>query len=325
MLPSDTDDGGTSATSSSAPAALEPTTDDGIETTAVSTLPPQSPAPSKTKSNNHTRTSVIVIGAGMSGLACARELQHRGYSVLVVEARRRVGGRLNGGSIRIKHHHAANKDEDSISTHADIDLGGALIHGMIDNPIASLVQEIGLSLQPVSECLLLNSSGWPVDPREDDKTSSLFNECLDIAFTRIAEQETGDNPSTSFGTLFKTVCHEKGVSPSTLLQWHQANLEVSCGASFDRLGYQWNDDEQYGFEGDHVALQQSWKAVTAALAEELDILYEAPVKHIHIVHPLPETKKDNLHGASEANPPRTTSNAARNSHRIMSRNNQQPA
>jgi monoamine oxidase len=37
---------------------------------------------------------VIIIGAGFSGLACAYELRSRGYDVLVLEARNRVGGRI---------------------------------------------------------------------------------------------------------------------------------------------------------------------------------------------------------------------------------------
>src|SRR5690349_1143116 len=38
---------------------------------------------------------VIVIGAGVSGLAAARELRLRGLSVLVVEGRDRIGGRVH--------------------------------------------------------------------------------------------------------------------------------------------------------------------------------------------------------------------------------------
>src|SRR4051812_14787788 len=38
---------------------------------------------------------VIVIGAGVSGLAAARELRLRGLSVLVLEARDRIGGRVH--------------------------------------------------------------------------------------------------------------------------------------------------------------------------------------------------------------------------------------
>src|SRR5687768_63131 len=38
--------------------------------------------------------SVLVIGAGFSGLACAFELMSAGYDVSVIEARERVGGRV---------------------------------------------------------------------------------------------------------------------------------------------------------------------------------------------------------------------------------------
>jgi monoamine oxidase len=37
---------------------------------------------------------IIVIGAGLSGLETALTLEENGYKVLVLEGRRRVGGRL---------------------------------------------------------------------------------------------------------------------------------------------------------------------------------------------------------------------------------------
>jgi len=42
---------------------------------------------------------VVVVGAGLAGLAAARELSARGASVGVVEARERVGGRVENHDI----------------------------------------------------------------------------------------------------------------------------------------------------------------------------------------------------------------------------------
>ena len=38
------------------------------------------------------RPSVLIVGAGLAGLAAARELERRGCGVIVIEARERVGG-----------------------------------------------------------------------------------------------------------------------------------------------------------------------------------------------------------------------------------------
>lgn len=233
---------------------------------------------------------IIVLGAGISGLACARELKQRGHDVLVVEARNRVGGRLKGEPVEVKDDQEENNTSKTNKSKRKesqtcVDLGGALIHGVDDNPVYLIAKQMGVPLYSVSQdyCLLLDENGWPFDAKEDEKISTLFNECLDKTFAMAELDKTSKN---NFGDLFDTVCKEKGVSPDNpLLKWHQANLELPTGADFHDLGYTWNDDEPFGFEGDHVAIQTSWKFFMERLAEGLDIAYNCPVEKIIIVKP----------------------------------------
>ncbi len=61
--------------------------------------------------NTSKTTDVLVIGAGMAGMTAAKRLQERGFTVKVVEARNRIGGRMYT----------------DYSTGAAVDMGGAWI------------------------------------------------------------------------------------------------------------------------------------------------------------------------------------------------------
>lgn len=200
-------------------------------------------------------SKVIVIGAGISGLATARELQMRGYQVTVLEARSRPGGRLKQG--------------------IGCDLGGALLHGIAGNPVYDVLKSSSIETVRMQELLLLNDAGWPVEPKEDEKALKNFNECLDEAFQRDVN---------SFGKAFDKVVADRNVQ-NAVFRWHQSNLELSCGCPLQQLGKDWNEDEAYGFEGDHVALRDTWDSVVQKLAEPLSIYYDQPVSKIELVEP----------------------------------------
>jgi monoamine oxidase len=78
---------------------------------------------------NATRTDVVVIGAGVSGLAAARALRERGVRAEVLEARDRIGGRI-----------FTHRDP---RAPAPIELGAEFIHGSAPETMA-IVREAGL-------------------------------------------------------------------------------------------------------------------------------------------------------------------------------------
>jgi len=72
------------------------------------------------------KVDVVVVGGGISGLVAARDVVHRGRSVLLVEARKRVGGRV------LNHH---------LDQGATIESGGAFV-GPTQNHILRLAKEL---------------------------------------------------------------------------------------------------------------------------------------------------------------------------------------
>ncbi|MBL8861698.1 MAG: FAD-dependent oxidoreductase [Planctomycetes bacterium] len=78
---------------------------------------------------------VVVVGAGLAGLACAHELRARGADVVVLEARARVGGRVH--------------TLEDVLPGAAVEAGGEFIGANHPRWIAS-ARRFGLALEPVA-------------------------------------------------------------------------------------------------------------------------------------------------------------------------------
>lgn len=91
---------------------------------------------------------VIVVGAGLSGLAAARELDRGGLDVRVLEARDRVGGRT-------LNHSVGERDDDVV------ELGGQWV-GPTQHEVLALARELGIETYPThtaGENLFEDSTG----------------------------------------------------------------------------------------------------------------------------------------------------------------------
>ncbi|KAL5347097.1 hypothetical protein ACLOAV_008240 [Pseudogymnoascus australis] len=152
---------------------------------------PREPA-SKQRPGKRPRKTIAVIGAGMSGLGCARQLEglfahfeshflEKGEevpNVIVLEGRDRVGGRVYSRGFKADTS-ASTLEEGNRCT---AEMGGMIITGFErGNPLNILVRgQLALdyhALRPTTT--LYDFNGQPVDQTRDHLAEKLYNDILD--------------------------------------------------------------------------------------------------------------------------------------------------
>ncbi|NQV06992.1 FAD-dependent oxidoreductase [bacterium] len=93
--------------------------------------------------------TVLVIGAGLAGLAAASALTAAGYETAVLEARSRVGGRVHSAQL----------------AGSVIDLGASWIHGRRGNPLSALADTVEAARVPTDydSISIYGPDGSPLD------------------------------------------------------------------------------------------------------------------------------------------------------------------
>jgi monoamine oxidase len=166
-------------------------------------------------------TEVVVIGAGVAGLACARELCEAGLRVTILEARSRIGGR-----IWTAH---------SSLTNAPVELGAEFIHGL-PREVWQIVERAELQTQELTpnqwrleQSRLAPASGsW-------DQIDSIFRRidesAPDQSFQEFLEHACGDLPrharieATTYVESFHA-CNASRISAHALAHWHRSEREI---------------------------------------------------------------------------------------------------
>ena len=111
---------------------------------------------------------VVVVGAGIAGLAAAERLHRAGIACVVLEARDRIGGRLHTVDL----------------AGVPVDLGGSWIHHPIGNPMSSLCAEYGIARDPGDPMPSLTAYD------KVERLRDLMSQpSLEGVFTQLTEQE----------------------------------------------------------------------------------------------------------------------------------------
>lgn len=213
-------------------------------------------------------SNVVIVGAGLAGLAAARHLLAQGFKVVVLEGRNRPGGRVQTKKMK----------GDGVVAAAD--LGGSVLTGINGNPLGVLARQLGFPLHKVRDkCPLYLPSGRSVDPDVDARVEYTFNQLLDkVCKLRQAMLDEMKSVDVSLGTAleaFRKVCKVAEKSEERmLLNWHLANLEYANASLLSHLSLAyWDQDDPYEMGGDHCFIPGGNVRFVHALAEGLPIFY----------------------------------------------------
>ncbi|XP_074604589.1 lysine-specific histone demethylase Su(var)3-3 [Brevipalpus obovatus] len=131
---------------------------------------------------------VLIIGAGVAGLAAALQLHRFGMEVIVLEARDRVGGRV-----------VTFRKNNFIA-----DLGSHVITGLGGNPLAVIAKQINMQLCRIKQrCPLYESNGSTVPKEKDEMVEREFNRLLEA--TSYLSHELPFNDPISLGAALEYI------------------------------------------------------------------------------------------------------------------------
>ncbi|GAX82527.1 hypothetical protein CEUSTIGMA_g9954.t1 [Chlamydomonas eustigma] len=214
---------------------------------------------------------VIVIGAGIAGLTTAKELSSKGLSVVVLEARDRIGGRL----------YTANIDG------TPVDLGGAWIHGLgspsCQNAIYSLALRCGFQVRTTDydDAVFYDNFSHRMDTHSVNAMDRIFDEFAAFVAGLVARDPSTKSRLSVDAAVKMFERMRGGVSEVQRLQLlFQVHNHIESYWAGDSCNMALGTMDEVRLPGADVVIQGGYSQLISAIASGLDVRTGHVVKQV---------------------------------------------